>query len=212
MEEEKDNNDSDGGDGDKPDITLGDDEGFLLSLLEKMMKTTHLKGTELVVFRSGTIVTLNCKEHAPISDFREHELQTRLYSEFPFYHVSGGTGVFPKIQDNNEKQLQWSLRTGFPEQCKQAIGCLMRSGYPFPIGSSDQRAVRALGDNQYLVVFPECGAGCCMTLHKVPDDVPSKFHEQGASSYGAEQRCADYLFPRPYAYVDKEGVIHKLKT
>jgi hypothetical protein len=131
----------------------------------------------------------------------------------------------------NQLDFQWSQQTAYPEQCRKAYGCLMRSGYPLPGGLGGDRITFPFDVHGstfvFMTVFQHLGP-CCITPYHVlspPEKLeaeypPAETEEEVENRYiamahdprfvrsvdheTAEHRRLDYMFPKPYAYVDKE--------
>ncbi len=186
-----------------------------------------------IIFNCDTQVRLDCDEdhHTPITSFvSDEELDTFLREDFPAHRFLRDT--YEMVRAENQKDLEWSLSTPFPVQCAKAYGCLMRSGYPLPGVFGADRTVfpwqaHPDGTASYITIFTGLGP-CCITLSHF--EVPAKVWElhpradpaeededewrarvshsrhmiAAVDADSAERRRLDYMFPKPFAYVDKK--------
>ncbi|MBX9636677.1 MAG: hypothetical protein K2Q45_03910 [Nitrosomonas sp.] len=204
------------------------------------LKRKQLPSIEAIVFSCGTLVRLDCTEehHKPVHSFvTDEKLDEFLEQDFPEHRFPADGGVtYETTRAENEQDFQWSQTTAFPKQCAKAYGCLMWSGYPLPGGMGADRLVipweaASLKSLSYMTIFQHLGP-CCCTLTEVTDVPQSilqrygKIDETDPESLGpvhhdsrvrgsvdydsADRRRIDYMFPIPYAYVDKNYEIHVL--
>jgi len=165
-----------------------------------------------VVFQCGTVVRLDCDMHAPISSFRDDDkLKEWLEKDYPGHRLPNTP--FTETLAENQIDLEWSLRTAYPDACRQAYGCLMRSGYPLSGGPGADRIVYSLtGGKLYMVVFDELDGGCCVSVNEKIEvkGASENDHMTVAGACAAEERRLDYMFPKPYAYVGPDKTLHVL--
>lgn len=215
-------------------VGFTDEGRGLLATIEAYYKPLRAKKTEIpwdaIVFRCGTLVRLDCTEthHRPMveSFVDDVELDAFLQQDFPDHRLPNNT--FEQVREDNQRDLQWALQRHpeWSEQIKKAYGCLMLSGYPLPGGIGGDRTVfpwSADRDTQhlaYMTIFMHLGHCCCtlFLLESVPEEIKRKYpqanrlccmqHDQaliaGVDYETAEMRRLDYMFPKPFAYIDKK--------
>lgn len=208
-------------------VGFSDNGKALLATIHSYFKPLRLKKGALefehIVFRCGTMVRLDCTEthHTPITSFTEDaELDAFLRADFPGHRLKDVP--YEHVRFCNQADLEWSLQTSYPEQCRKAYGCLMRSGYPLPGGAGADRYVltwdydEETGSMTFMTIFPQLGPCCCGLFHleSMPEGVQNMDDERLLRSVDietAETRRLDYMFPKPFAFVDKNLNVHVLK-
>lgn len=184
------------------------DTNFIKDLIEACLpKTTGLKHS--IIFTGGTMVSLGSNCHPPLQD--EEQLQQLLSEDYP-YHRLKKEGQFEEHMVGAKEDFQWSLTTAFPDQCRQAYGCLLRAGYPLPGGMCADRDHHCIDDHHYFLEFPHCGGECIATLMDVSPvaGVARQHVFQYESNQAAERRRLDFMFPKPKFYIDEQNNLHVL--
>jgi hypothetical protein len=187
-------------------------EDVILKAVERCIEYGEF--ADSIVFTCGTIVTMTCIDHDPVTSFLTDEtLRKHLLDDFPFHRYSENDQdtIFDETMQQNEIDFKWSQKTQFAEQCRKAYGCLMWAGYPLPGGIAADRTVITLREDAKLsvVLFPYCGRCCTLFDGTEYEGTVNQFIGQ-ANMQGADFRRNDYMSPKPYAYVDKENKIHLL--
>jgi hypothetical protein len=168
-----------------------------------------------IIFRCGTLVRLDCTDHVPLTGFtNDDEFKRTFLNDFPSHRgISEETTL-----EENQKDFDWSqTSTQYPTQCAKAYGCLMHSGYPLPGGAGGDRTVHpwTRDDNMFITIFDHLGP-CCFTLFDVKSMLdgatPPNYTKliQVVDADTAERRRLDYMFPKPFAYIDHQMNIHVL--
>jgi len=192
-----------------------------------------------IVFSCGTIVDLSCENptHHPIVSFTANrKLDRFLKADFPSHRLPSLS--YSDIRTANQNDLEWiSTNSSFAEQCRKAWGCLMWSGYPLPGGPAADRILypRAVDPETEMLcfetVFHNLGE-CCRTLllfrvdeqeletyfqntelprlQKLEVFLHSPSMRAAADHHSAESRRLDYMFPKPFAFIDANKTVHKL--
>jgi hypothetical protein len=179
-------------------------------VIEAFFGDTKEAAFDCVVFQCGTVVRLDCTDHQPLSSFMSIDLK----DDFPQHRLPNCT--YESNQAENEHDYQWSQTTAYPKECAKAYGCLMGCGYPLPGGLGADRITIPIDDEQtFMTYFPFLGP-CCFNI-EAKETFKDSFlaltpNEQVhvVQTETAEHRRLDYMFPRPYAYVDKQVKVHKL--
>ena len=165
----------------------------------------EIEPLDYIVFRCGTAVALQpdgcC--HTPFTEagFLEPDVDSFLESDFPEHRFQDLT--YEQLRADNQKDFLWSQATAFPEQCRAAYGCLM-CGYPLPGGPGADRDVVPLTKDLWGTIFRELDDYCGITLLHMPG-------ARRAQADNAEARRLDYMFPKPFAFIDKHLQVQILK-
>lgn len=217
----------------KERVGLKDDGVGLRKTIDAYFRPLKAKQNSLpfdcIVFRCGTIVRLDCTNHEPIDSFIDDpELESFLRDDFPDHRFVDMD--YSTWRMENQADFEWSQKTAYPAECRKAYGCLMCSSYPLPGGLGGDRITVPWdvhnGTFTFTTIFQHLGV-CCATPYLVLEPPPSmeqKYplndaedpqarHEamahdpvflRSVDHESAEHRRLDYMFPKPYAYVDKE--------
>jgi len=217
----------------KERVGFTDDGQGLKSTIEAYYLPLKLKKDRLpfasIVFRCGTIVRLDCTDHEPIESFVDDpELETFLRNDFPDHRFVDMT--YDVWRNENQTDFHWSQQTPYAAECRKAYGCLMRSGYPLPGGEGGDRLTMpwdVTDQNTFVfaTIFQHLGFCCATPFHvlSIPREMEAKYPPSDESTKDrnwaiandrtfvhsvdhetAELRRLDYMFPKPYAYVDHE--------